>query len=208
MSAQSSALAVKFYKKPMDMEFESQVQGRPIVKMFDFVKIETPGNMLNVIDTFANQDHKDRFPLEWAKFVNSQVAGQEGGDYMGTPLSDWPLLNAAQAIELKYFKFYTVENIAEASDAHIHQIGGLAGMAPHALRDKAKAFLSRAKESASDMAKVDEVAKRDQEIADLKADMKRMADQMAAASLQMQRETDPLPRRKPGPKPKQEGAET
>lgn len=198
MSAQSSALAVKFYKKPMEMEFESQVQGRPIVKMFDFVKIETPGNMLNVIDTYANQDHKDRFPLEWAKFVNSQVAGQEG-DYMGTPLADWPLLNAAQAIELKYFKFYTVENIAEASDAHIHQIGGLAGMAPHALRDKAKAFLNRAKESAADMAKVDEVAKRDQQIADLQAQVARMAELMQQS---MAERAEPV-RNKPGRKPKE-----
>ena len=200
MSAtQSSALAVKFYRRPVDMEFESQIQGRPIVKMMDYVKIEIPGNMLSVIDTIANQDHKDRFPIEWQRFCNEQTEGGQP-EYVGTALTDWTLLNAAQAAELKHYKFYTVEQIAEASDHHISQVGMLAGMAPHAMRDKARAFLALAKQSAETMHRVDEMAQIRQEKADLEERLRR-TEEMVAQMLAAQGE-----KAKPG-RPRKEATE-
>lgn len=164
-------LAVRFYQKEMENAFLTQKEGRPIKYMADFVRIEIPGDMTSIIDTFVNEDHKKRFPFEWAQFLNEKMEGKLDGEVQGTLLRDWPLLTSAQASELRHFKFYTVEQVANASDAQIQQIGMLVGMAPFAFRDKAKAFLSGAKDSALVQSQAEELRKRDQEIADLKAQM-------------------------------------
>lgn len=167
----ASALAVRFYQREVEMGYESEQAGRPVYKMQDYVRIEIPGNSTSIIDTFANESHKQRFPMEWARYQNEKV----DGEISGTLLRDWPLLNAAQAAELKHFKFYTVEQVANASDAQIASVGMLVGMAPHSFREKAKAYIAHAKDSAVVQAQGDELRKRDQEIADLRAEIERLA---------------------------------
>jgi hypothetical protein len=83
-----------------------------------------------------------------------------------------------QATELKHFKFYTVEQVAAASDQQLMAIGMTAGMSPLALRDKAKAFLENAKDSSFAQKQAEELNLRDQQIADLKSQMERMAKMM------------------------------
>jgi hypothetical protein len=173
-----AVLAVRFYKREVQNEFLTTAEGRPISYMADFVRIEIPGNMLSIIDTFANDDHKKRFPVQWAQYQNEQ----SDGDVQGTLLRDWPLLTAAQASELKHYKFYTVEQIASASDQQIQAIGMLVGMSPFAFREKAQAFLAQAKDSAVVMAQAEELRKRDQENADLREQLNRMAEQLAKLS--------------------------
>ena len=68
--------------------------------------------------------------------------------------------------------FYTVEQVAFASDAAIIKIGMLAGMSPYGFRDKAKSFLNKATESA-------ESAKRDEEINQLKQELSQKAEENA-----------------------------
>ena len=114
-----SRLNVKFYQKAIQNEFKSALEGRPIMEMRDFIIIEVPGNNLSVIDTFAAPEHKDRFPVQWARYQNEKT----DGDIEGTLLSEWPVLNSAVAAELKHFKFYTVEQVAQASDAQLNTLG-------------------------------------------------------------------------------------
>lgn len=171
-------LAVRFYQREMENEFLTSKEGRPIKYMADFVRIEIPGDMTSIIDTFVNEDHKRRFPLEWAQYLNEKAEGKLEGEVQGTLLRDWPLLTSAQASELRHFKFYTVEQIANASDQQIMQIGMLVGMSPLAFRDKAKAFLANAKDSSLVQAQADELRKRDQEIADLKHQMEMLMRKM------------------------------
>jgi hypothetical protein len=57
-----SRLAVMFYSKPIENEFQSMAQGRPIFEDRDFVKIFVPGDPTTVVDTFVREDHKARFP--------------------------------------------------------------------------------------------------------------------------------------------------
>ena len=67
----------------------------------------------------------------------------------GTPLAQWPLLTVSAIQELNAVKFYTVDGIASASDEQLSILGmGFAGMGPHVMRTKAKAFLQAAKDSA------------------------------------------------------------
>ena len=169
-----SQLNVKFYQRAINNEFKSALEGRPIMEMRDFILIEVPGDNLTVIDTFAVDEHKERFPVQWARYQNEKT----DGDIEGTLLHDWPVLNAASAAELKHFKFYTVEQIAQASDAQLNTLGMAAGMSPLALRDKAKAFLSSAKGSALVQQQADELRKRDEELAAVKAQLAELAHKM------------------------------
>ena len=184
-----SRLQVRFYRKPVHQEQESMDAGRPIYKEFDFVHICVAGDTLTEIDTFALQQHKTRFPIQWANYMNRQGANDE--EVVGTPVSEWPLVSKSQAEELRAMKFYTVESIANASDQQLQRMGMAAGMSPYSFRDKAKAFLNLATSSAETdkreqeiNALKEELAKKDLETVKMKqetdAKLAQMQDQMAA----------------------------
>jgi hypothetical protein len=171
-----SRLAVRFYQREMDNQFQTGVEGRPIKYMADFIIIEVPGDRNTIIDTFARDEHKTRFPVQWARYQNEKSDG--GSEIQGTLLRDWPILNAAQAGELKHYKFYTVEQVASASDEQISSIGMMVGTSPLAFRDKAKAFLANAKDSALVQQQADELRIRDKEIDGLKQQMQELLGQL------------------------------
>jgi len=184
-----SRLQVRFYKKPIQQEQESIDAGRPIYKEFDFVHICVAGDTLTEIDTYALQQHKQRFPIQWANYMNRVGANDE--EVVGTPVAEWPLVSKSQAEELRAIKFFTVEAIASASDLQLQRMGMAAGMSPFAFRDKAKAFLNLATNSAETdkreseiNALKEELAKKDLETAKIKAEtdakLAQMQDQMTA----------------------------
>ena len=158
LSNPDSRLAVKFYKRPVELKNESIAQGRPIFQEFDFIKILVPGDALTEIDTYVSDAHKTRFPIQWANYMNRQGSEES---YSGTPLSEWPQVSASQAEELKGIKFHTVESVAHCSDQQLQKIGMIAGMSPHNFRERAKTFLNLASETA-------DISKREEELAQLK----------------------------------------
>jgi hypothetical protein len=184
-----SRLQVRFYKRAIKQEQESLDAGRPIYKEFDFVHICVAGDSLTEIDTYALANHKVRFPIQWAHYQNR--VGADDQEVVGTPVSEWPIVSKSQAEELRALKFHTVESIAGASDAHLQRMGMAAGMSPYAFRDKAKAFLNLATNAAETDKRESEInslkeelAKKDQETAKIKAEtdakLAQMQDQMAA----------------------------
>jgi hypothetical protein len=184
-----SRLQVRFYKKPVHQEQESIDAGRPIYKEFDFVHICVAGDTLTEIDTYALQNHKQRFPIQWANYMNRVGANDQ--EVVGTPVAEWPLVSKSQAEELRAMKLFTVESIASASDQQLQRMGMAAGMSPYSFRDKAKAFLNLATTSAETdkreheiNALKEELAKKDLETAKMKAEtdakLAQMQDQMAA----------------------------
>jgi len=184
-----SRLQVRFYKRPVKQEQESIDAGRPIFKEFDFVHICVAGDTLTEIDTYALENHKQRFPIQWANYQNR--LGADDHEVIGTPVSEWPLVSKSQAEELRAMRFYTVESVANASDQQIQRMGMAAGMSPYAFRDKAKAFLNLATSSAETdkreqeiNALKEELAKKELETAKMKAEtdakLAQMQDQMAA----------------------------
>jgi hypothetical protein len=183
-----SRLQVRFYKKSVQQEQESIDAGRPIYKDFDFVHICVAGDTLTEIDTYALNSHKQRFPIQWANYMNRVGAHDE--EVVGTPLAEWPLVSKSQAEELRAMKFHTVESIANASDQQLQRMGMAAGMSPYAFRDKAKAFLNLATTAAETdkreheiNALKEELAKKDLETAKMKqeteAKLAQMQEQMA-----------------------------
>jgi hypothetical protein len=157
-----SRLQVRFYKRPVQQEQETIDAGRPIYKEFDFVHICVAGDTLTEIDTYALANHKQRFPIQWANYMNRQGAHDQ--EIVGTPVAEWPLVSKSQAEELRAMKFHTVESIAHASDQQLQRIGMAAGMSPYSFRDKAKAFLNLATTAA-------ETDKREHEINALKEEL-------------------------------------
>ena len=172
MEDEEGILGVKFYQKEIKNDFESKIAGRPIMFMTDFVRIEIPGDRNTIIDQEVNESHKDRFPRKWMQYLNAKTEGKLTGDYQGTPIKEWGLLEASKAEELKHFKFYTVEQLASASDEQINNLGMAAGMAPHVLREKAKAYLNKATDSAY-------VEKQAEELANTKAELDALKAQVA-----------------------------
>jgi len=175
-------LAVTFYKKSVKQEDASNEAGRPIFKEFDFVRICVPGDNLTEIDTYAQESHKVRFPRQWAHYLN-QTAGQE--QIVGTPIEQWPLVTRSQADELKGIKFYTVESVANCSDQQLQRIGMIAGMSPHNFREKAKAFLNLAHESA-------EVSQREAELQALREENDKIKAETDAKLAAMQEQMSAL----------------
>lgn len=182
-------LQVRFYKRAVKQEQESLDAGRDIYKEFDFVHICVAGDTLTEIDTYVLNSHKQRFPIQWANYMNRVGADDE--EVVGTPVSEWPLVSKSQAEELRALKFKTVESVAGASDAQLQRMGMAAGMSPYAFRDKARAFLNLAttaaetdKREAEIQALKEELAKKEEETAKMKAEtdakLALMQEQMAA----------------------------
>lgn len=188
MQDADSRLAVKFYKRAVKLEHESNEAGRPIFKDYDFVRIMVAGDSLTEIDTYAQNSHKQRFPRQWLQYQATQDTSSE---MIGTPVEEWTLISQSQAQELRGIKFMTVESIANASDLQLQRIGMIAGMSPHAFRDKARTFLNLAEETAEATKRTEEInqlkqelAKKDEETAKIKAEtdakLALMQEQMAA----------------------------
>ena len=177
-----SLLTVRFYRKPIEIKDETLAQGRPIFKDADWVTIMTPGDQLNIIDTIARDNHKARFPREWAAYQN-KVGNEEA--VIGTPIDHWPLVSMSQAEELKGIKFHTVESVANCSDQQMQRIGMIAGMSPHAFRDKARSFLNLAKDSA-------EIDARNAELVQLKEENAKVKAEAEARAQKQQEQIDAL----------------
>ena len=182
MQGADAKLAVTFYKRSMEQKDESIAAGRPIFKEFDFVRIMIPGDNLTEIDTYAQESHKSRFPRQWAHYQN-QVGSHQ--DIVGTPLEQWPQVTRSQAEELRGLKFHTVESIADCSDQQLQRIGMVAGMSPHNFRQKAKAFLNLATDSA-------EVAQREQELQALREENDKIKAETDAKLAAMQEQMSAL----------------
>jgi hypothetical protein len=178
-----SRLAVKFYKRAVKLEHETNEAGRPIYKDYDFVRIMVAGDNLTEIDTYAQESHKQRFPRQWLQYQASQDSSSE---IHGTPIEQWPLISQSQAQELRAIKFLTVESIANASDLQLQRIGMIAGMSPHSFRDKAKTFLNLAEETAEASKRAEEINQLKQELAQKEMETAKIKAETDAKLAQMQ----------------------
>lgn len=179
-----STVGVKFYSKPLQDNYQTEQQGRPIFVDTDMVRITTPGDSLSIIDTIATEHYRKRFPRQWDFYVSKKE-----GDQLTvgrTPLSAWSKLSAAQVEELRHLKFYSVEDVANASDAALSNVGMIAGMGGHAFRDAAQVYLRVAKDSSI-------AVRMEQENAALRAQMEEMRQQMHSGFAALAQQTQATP---------------
>lgn len=174
---------VEFYRDVVQNNIKSAEAGRPIFDEFDFVRIQTPGDTKTLIETRAIDGHKKDFPKAWDLYSRGMQAVTEG-----TPLDEWPAVTRSQVKELQYVNIRTVETLAEISDANIQKMGP--GYTQ--LRQRAREYISTAKDSAASTA-----ASRENE--QLREEIKLMKEQMAAMRAQMDAKADePEEKRGPG----------
>jgi hypothetical protein len=120
--------------------------------------------------------------LQWEKL------GAAAGD--GTPLESWIRLDVAQIASLKAQGIATIESLSSVPDSSL----AILGLGGRTLRDQAQAFLDSAKKDAPIAQITARLAQKDEENADLKAQMEALKVQLAALGGE--------PRKKPGPKPR------
>jgi hypothetical protein len=187
-------LHVEFYHhEPVD-NWQSKVEGKEVkLPRQIFVRIMKPGDNLSILEVPIREDHKKRWPQKWLYFQMKEGMIDDGARIPGWKIEEWPeLANNPDALHgLRFLRFYTVEQIAGASDAQVQNIG----IGGPSLREKAKLAM-RERHSASARG---EIERRDQLISDMAAQNAQMVEQMAALQSQMQMLLQD-PKKRPGKK--------
>src|SRR5690349_567106 len=111
-------LIVGFYKKSIPNAAKSREMGVPFHESRDFVKIQHPGETLNVVDRPVLDSDKARWPRQWENY-------QRGVNQVpdGIPLS--LLFPAAPHIVtmMRGYNIHTVEQLANLSGEAISTVG-------------------------------------------------------------------------------------
>ena len=128
-------MIVGFYPKSIVNVAKSKEKGRRICETKDFVKIQHPGETLNIVDRPATPQDKARWPRQWAQY-------SQGRDQIpdGIPIS---LLFPSQphiADMLVGYGVHTIEQCANLSGNAINTIG----MGGQDWVNKAKSYLMQA----------------------------------------------------------------
>lgn len=169
-----SALIVRFYFNK--------------VKEADYIKINVPGDSKTEWDRPVADKDKERFRPQWEAYQAKQ--NQYGKE---TLLEDSGLFNEHQIKTYQAFNIYTVENLANVSDAFITKIGpGVRGD-----QKKARLYLADIKDKAKEQALEQELKKRDYTISSQEERIQALEAKLAEVL-----NAQEVPRKKPGPKPK------
>lgn len=158
-------LLVLFYREPIKNELKSVEAGRPIFDEIDLIKIITPGSR----DTFvgdATYEYQQRFPAQWGRYKSGRDQASSG-----TPLNQLPFLSMGQVAEFNAVGCTTIEHLVGMSDSLSQKF-----MGHFALKQRAQEYLDAAKGAAPTLRLQSELAKRDEQIAELQATVQAMVD--------------------------------
>ena len=170
-------LPVTFYMGVMPDEAATEKEGRPIYRDVECIKIYNSKD--NVIDRPVRDTDKQRWPGAYGAW--KQTGASEPGA-VGTRLEHWPVMTRAQVEEYRYFKVFTVEQLAELADSTAQKIMGAVK-----LKQLAKLAVEAAKGEAPFMRLQAEIDKRDGQISELTAEVRRLTsivEKMAARETQ------------------------
>ena len=157
-------LPVRFYMGAVPDDAETTKHGRPIFRDVECIQIFNSKD--NVIDRPVRDTDKQRWPGAYGAWKQSG-ASEPGA--VGTRLDHWPLMTRAQVEEFKFFKVFTVEQLAELPDSTVQKIMG----APK-LKQMARLAVEAAKGEEPFRRMQAELDKRDGQIAELGAEVKRL----------------------------------
>lgn len=131
-----------------------------------FIRIAIPGNPNLTVERPADGKDTRKWPRQWLFFQmqTGKIANAE--NVPGWQIEEWDELGTEQVRQLKFLRFYTVEQIAGANDAQIQGIG----MGGQGLREKAK----RALHERNGAAVSEEVKARDAVISEMQKELAEM----------------------------------
>lgn len=154
----------RFYMSAVENKAKSIEEGRPVFDEREMIEIAIPGDRLAKHVNYVLDEHRQRWPDHYAAFKRREEHAASG-----TPLEHWPQVTTGRVAELKSLNILSVEELAGVPDTTLPRIG----MGGRDLRDKARAFLSAAKDGAG-------LGRIAAENADLKAQMEAMQKQLAS----------------------------
>jgi hypothetical protein len=155
MSVNKDSAVPHFYMGTVENVARSKEEGRPIFDDKEMVRVVIPGDRLATFVGEVEDRHRDRWPDHYAAFKRGEQRASSG-----TPLEYWPIMSSAKVAEMKALNIFSVEDLANLSDALLARIG----MGARELRGQAQAYLENAKAGA-------DVARLSAEIERLKAIM-------------------------------------
>jgi nucleotidyltransferase/DNA polymerase involved in DNA repair len=141
-----ATLWVRFFHKSVQNNFRTSTEGHPCFDDKVFISIIAPGDPNNKPERPITEADKQRFPRQWLNFERGQSEKVDG-----MPVEEWPLITRAQAEELKYLGVRSIEQLVAASDSQMQKI-----MGGPSLRERARAFLASAKDTAKAQQLADE----------------------------------------------------
>jgi uncharacterized protein YoxC len=147
-------LFVRFFNHPHPHKQKTLEEGRPIFEDRAYIEIIVPGDRGNSVNRPVRDQDKRRFPRLWQQF--QQGANQT---QIGTPLEAWPGITRAHVEELKYFKIFTVEQLAQVPDNIAQRFMGI-----NVLQQKARDFIEASKGMAMTDEMRNELSKKDAQI--------------------------------------------
>lgn len=131
-----------------------------------YIRIMKPGDKTSMIETPLREDHKRRFPAKWMYFQIQEGMIDGGANQPGWKIEEWGVLSEEEVHRLKFLRFYTVEQIAGASDAQVMSMG----MGGASLKKKA---VEACKERATASVR-HELEEKDKKIAEQEARLKKL----------------------------------
>lgn len=155
----------------------SEREGREIWYDEERVEIFMPGNPYTRPVEKVSNEHKQRWPKEYAAFKDGIELSPEG-----TPLEEWSILKRSQVMELKGLGFKTVEQISCMDDHAIQRIP----MYGRRLKELAEVFLDDANRIALTNKLSVENDKKDAEITALRRQVEEMGTLMASKFAELQ----------------------
>lgn len=161
-----------FYMEPVENPAESAKAGRPIFDEVECVRIFVAGDPGNQICSPVTEHYKERFADAYAKWKADRAHAEH---VSGTPLRQWPLLTPARVKEFEALAIFNVEGLAAVAESNLQKHHGL-----REWRDKAKAWLENAKDSAFAVQMAEENARLKDDLADLRKQIAEMSAQISS----------------------------
>lgn len=141
-----------FQRLPIENRAESEREGRPIFNEKEMVTIRIPGDPQLTWDGEVTDEHRNRWPDQYAAFKRGEQRAASG-----TPIEQWPspFMTTSRVAELKAIGILSVEELANLQDGLL----GKLGIGGREQRDAARVYLEAAKDGAATNAMAIEIAR-------------------------------------------------
>jgi len=158
-------LMVGFYRRSVLNRAKSQAQGTPVHEGRDFVKIQHPGETLNIVDREVTPQDMQRWPQKWAQYQQNVTQTPDG-----IPLS---LLFPAQPEIETTLRGYNIQTVQQLAYLSAHGIGTI-GMGATEWVNKAQKYLEHAEKGVDHHKFEAAIAEKNREIETLKRQMQEL----------------------------------
>lgn len=163
----SGKLLVRFNLEPVHNPAKSAEAGHPVYDNVEHVELMVPGDKTTRVHRpVREQDRRDHAGA-YAAFKQGMEAPLEG-----MPLKEWPGCTRGEVEMLAHFRIRTVEELAAINDGNAQQIGPIL-----ALRQRARDYLTAAKQAAPADHLRKELAERDAQIQALQQQVRELLEE-------------------------------